>query len=280
MVFVSPQTEPILGIQIEDWYKGYEHWYEFVHPDDRDPALDHATESTENLDEYEAEFRWVKPSGEVIWIQDRIRVFRDESGAVSFTQGLIFDITDRKEAQLLVEHMAFHDPLTELPNRRLFEDYLDVALARAGRGETAVGVLFLDLNRFKLLNDTRGHDVGDELLKEVAARLRETTRDADIVARQGGDEFLVMLPDLPAGPDAYGLAAGTAQRLATALSAPYELTDGVFDSSASIGISIFPMDARSGSDLLRNADEAMYACKRSDPRVPFVTFSAAGGRGP
>src|SRR4249919_3650670 len=138
----------------------------------------------------------VRPDGRIVWIRDRAFAHRDDAGRVLWEQGILFDVTELKEAEARIAHMAFHDGLTGLANRQLFEETLSLALERANRDLTIVAVLFLDLDNFKLVNDTLGHHAGDRLLIEVAARLNDCTRGTDLVARQGGDEFLMLLADL------------------------------------------------------------------------------------
>jgi diguanylate cyclase (GGDEF)-like protein/PAS domain S-box-containing protein len=190
---------------------------------------------------------------------------------------IISDITERKRAEEQVSFLAYHDKLTGLPNRAMLEEFLDLAMARSRRQETAVAVLFLDLDNFKLVNDSLGHAAGDELLRETAARLREAARETDVVARQGGDEFLFLLADLDrSGGDwsePVGTAEAVADRIHLALRQPFVIGDAELYLSASIGVSVFPRDAGDGASLLRNADLAMYASKRVGPGGS-VTYSS------
>lgn len=189
---------------------------------------------------------------------------------------------ERKRAEGQVAFMAHHDALTSLPNRAMFEELLELSLARARRQDLACAVLFLDLDNFKLVNDSLGHAAGDELLVQLAERLREATRDTDLVARQGGDEFLVLLADiekesetpLPEGTDAVALVAeSVAVRIAQALEAPFTLVGEEFYTSSSIGISMFPKDAQDARSLLKNADAAMYRSKKAAP-AGYVVYSS------
>jgi diguanylate cyclase (GGDEF)-like protein/PAS domain S-box-containing protein len=182
---------------------------------------------------------------------------------------IISDITERKQAEEQISFLAYHDKLTGLPNRAMLEEFLDLAKARSRRQETAVGVLFLDLDNFKLVNDSLGHAAGDELLREVAARLREAARETDVVARQGGDEFLLLLGDLERSENGWsesiGMAQAVAERIHEAMRRPFVIGDAEAYVSASIGVSVFPKDASNGAALLHNADQAMYASKRLGP---------------
>ena len=176
----------------------------------------------------------------------------------------VTDITERKQRESAVEHLAFHDGLTGLPNRAYFEERLSEALAsvEVGDGTTAAGLLFVDVDRFKHVNDTMGHDAGDDLLCEVAERLRRGARSNDVVARLAGDEFVVLLSDLPA-VDAAPFAEGIAQRFQAALSAPYALKGAQFSTSASIGVAVYPDHAHNAASLVKAADTSMYVGKRA-----------------
>ena len=176
--------------------------------------------------------------------------------------GILFDVTELKEAEARIAHMAFHDALTGLANRALFEESLALAIGRAQRAELWVAVLFLDLDNFKQVNDTMGHHAGDELLRQFADRLRESTRDADLVARQGGDEFLLLLSDLEADV-ARETAEGVAVRVERSMAAPFTVEEREVDSRGSIGISLYPVDATDAAGLMQYADAAMYRAKRS-----------------
>jgi diguanylate cyclase len=176
----------------------------------------------------------------------------------------MFDITATKEMALRMEHMAYHDVLTGLPNRAMFQDHLELALARARRHELAVAVLFLDLDDFKPVNDTHGHEVGDMVLQHAARKIRGAARDTDLVARQGGDEFLVLLADLEVGDgdEAESVVAEASDRIARAIAEHADLPVGRLSIHASIGSALFPREAGDARTLLRLADEKMYAHKR------------------
>ncbi|MFT3813681.1 MAG: EAL domain-containing protein [Acidovorax sp.] len=172
---------------------------------------------------------------------------------------VVRDITARKQAQEHVAFMAMHDTLTQLPNRRHLMDQLELALARAHRTGGSVALLFIDLDHFKTVNDSLGHHAGDELLCELARRLRHGVRKGDLVARFGGDEFVVLLPDAASPGD----AAAVADKLLASLGAPCTVQGTSVSLAASIGISLFPCDGGSADELLRRADTAMYQAKDS-----------------
>ena len=194
--YVNPQIEEILGVTPEAYRADPDMWLRMVHPDDR-PRVEMQSEAFiagvgGDLDDY----RMVRPDGRVVWIRDRAYAHRDADGRATFEHGILFDVTELKEAEARIAHLAYHDGLTALANRQLFEETLVLAVERAKRDDTAVAVVFLDLDNFKLVNDSLGHHAGDLLLSELADRLRTCTRETDLVARQGGDEFLVLLADL------------------------------------------------------------------------------------
>lgn len=173
------------------------------------------------------------------------------------TYGVARDITERKRAEQLISYQAYHDTLTDLPNRALFKDRLNLALIQAKRSKNELAVMFVDLDRFKLVNDTLGHIKGDELLKMVALRLKERLREGDTLARLGGDEFTLILPDLRDKKD----AAMIADQIVHSLSQPFNLDGTEVHVSASVGIAVCPSDGETVDDLIRHADIAMYKVK-------------------
>lgn len=173
------------------------------------------------------------------------------------TYGVARDITDRKRAEELISYQAYHDILTDLPNRILFNDRLGLALIQAKRNETDLAVMFVDLDRFKLINDTLGHVIGDEMLQHVAGRLKDCLRRGDTLARLGGDEFTVVLPELRDRQDAEIIA----DKFLETLRKPFILDGNEVYISASIGIAVYPSDGESIDELLRHADIAMYNVK-------------------
>lgn len=177
----------------------------------------------------------------------------DNEGAVC----VIRDITERSYAEEQIRHLAYHDALTSLPNRLLFKDRLMVAVSHAQRDRKLLAVLFLDLDRFKVINDSLGHNVGDQLLQAVAARVHRCVRESDTVARLGGDEFTVLLPTLNGSDD----AARTAQKILETLRAPFIVDGREIFATTSIGIAIYPVDGTDTETLIKNSDTAMYQAK-------------------
>jgi diguanylate cyclase (GGDEF)-like protein/PAS domain S-box-containing protein len=191
------------------------------------------------------------------WVSGVYRPHYDASGNIAGVIGLVRDITERKTAEQQIEYQAYHDALTGLANRRLFQEHLTLALALAGRRRRLVAVLFLDLDHFKLVNDTLGHTLGDALLREVGVRLKRAVREGDTVARVGGDEFTIVLQDLEKKED----AASVAQKVIRAVSEPVIIDGHRLYVTTSVGVTVFPDDGEDAETLLKNADNAVYRAK-------------------
>jgi diguanylate cyclase (GGDEF)-like protein/PAS domain S-box-containing protein len=246
-----------------------------THPDD--PAMD--GRSLLRLAEEDGggpartEQRYLSGAGGSVWAELSVSAVHDEGGDALYLVCQIEDITDRKQAEDSAAFLAYHDKLTGLANRAMFEDLLGMAIARARRYSLGVAVLSLDLDDFKLINNTLGHASGDEFLGQVAERLGTITRQTDLVARRGGDEFLLLLADIegadelePSTPEgAYVSAESAAQRIQEALREPFIVSGQELYASASIGLSVFPTDAADAGALLKNADAAMYWSKKAGP---------------
>ncbi|MGZ4131796.1 MAG: putative bifunctional diguanylate cyclase/phosphodiesterase [Actinomycetota bacterium] len=279
-IYVSPQVEDLLGITPQDWMEDWYAWRRHVHAEDVERAFAEYQEAYNSHTTLNHEYRMVHEDGTVKWVLEQAFPIDDEAGEPWLIQGVIFDITERKSAEEQVAFLAYNDKLTGLPNRVLFEEMLDHAVARARRHDLGVGVLYLDLDNFKLVNDSLGHHAGDLLLAQLADRLRVCTRETDMVARQGGDEFLLLLSDLerasgePGAPDpALLVAESVAARVREALSEAFDLGGTLFYATGSVGISLFPHDATDAASLLKNADHAMYQSKRQEPGG-YVVFAA------
>ena len=260
--YVSPQIANLFGITPEEWKSSPEAWLKAVHPDDREQARVAFDEANEKRAPFHLEYRVVSPEGDVRWVVDRTVILPAVDGQRTLTQGMIFDITDRKTAEQELSHRANHDALTRLPNRDQFRAALDEAIATARTHGRAVGAMYVDLDDFKLVNDGFGHEVGDEVLVAVADRLRGATRASDLVGRDGGDEFLVLLPDLP--PTIEGATRAVehaARRVREVLVEPVCSGSAELWVRASVGVSLFPFDAADTQTLLKHADAAMYDAK-------------------
>lgn len=197
--------------------------------------------------------------GSVKHLIGNAKPLHDSMGRIYGSVAAFVDISERREAEEQIRRMAHLDPLTSLPNRILLMDRLRQALSISLRNQSRTGVLFLDLDRFKEINDRLGHHVGDQLLQEVAARLRNAIREADTVSRLGGDEFIVVLPELHAFDDASGVAG----KILNAISAEYVIAGQKLSITPSMGISIFPDHGTDPALLLRLADKAMYDAKQA-----------------
>jgi len=208
--------------------------------------------------EWRGEFHNRRKDGSCYWAAASINGIRNGEGEITHFLGVQEDITARKEAETRLMSMAMHDTLTGLANRNLLQDRLNQQLALAERHKATVGILFIDLDQFKEVNDTLGHAVGDLLLKAFADTLSNCVRKSDTVARLGGDEFIIMLTDI-AGPDIPGMVA---RKILESLETPFELESRRVTARASIGIAIYPYDGRDDETLLRNADLAMYHSKQ------------------
>ncbi len=232
-------------------------FFAIVVPEDRPRLMSSlAAAHAARLEMTAFEYRFVHPRDGIRHIETRSRQTYDAEGQPVASIGVAIDVTERGEAEARIAHMAHHDPLTELPNRTLFNVRLSEALARARRGEQ-FALFCLDLDRFKDINDTLGHPIGDALLRAVTDRLRAGIRPTDTLARMGGDEFALIQSRLEQPDDAIALA----ERLIAALQEPFELEGYHVTSGSSIGIAIAPDDGTDGDSLLRRADMALYAAK-------------------
>jgi len=206
---------------------------------------------------WQGEFWNRRKNGELFAVLETIVAVRDETGATVNYIGVAADISSLKEAEEHIHHLAYYDPLSALPNRRYLMERAEYALALAERRKEELAVVFLDVDHFKDVNDSLGHQVGDELLVRVAAQIKEFTRDTDTIARLGGDEFALLLPDM--GRD--GVSQVT-EKILGALRKPFEHSGQAFAVTGSVGISLFPHDGTDFETLLRNADTAMYHAKQ------------------
>jgi len=237
--------------------------YDVTHVDDRNrflSAIDiqRARLLAGEIATYAVERRSVRKDGGVIWTNRTISLVRDAAGAPLYFIRVIEDISERKRLQQDLQHVAHHDSLTQLPNRELFYDRLAHALEQAQRRKWNTGVMFVDLDGFKRVNDTLGHGVGDQLLQQVSERLTRCVRAEDTVGRLGGDEFAIILSELAHEQDG-GLVA---QKVIDALSKPFQIDGNEIFITASIGVTTCPTDSRNADALISHADAAMYNAKK------------------
>ena len=201
-----------------------------------------------------------RKGGEIYPVWLSISLVRDKRGNPEYHIASFSDITERKQQEAQIEHLAFHDLLTGLPNRRLLIDRIQVAIAQAAREANGLALLFVDLDRFKTINDSLGHQAGDQLLRLVGERLKSWVRSGDTVSRVGGDEFIVLCPDCDS-PEA---ASSLGDKLLGAIAQPYQIGDTELVITASIGIALYPDNGVDANSLIGNADAAMYLAKEND----------------
>ncbi|MGH8577675.1 MAG: diguanylate cyclase domain-containing protein, partial [Gammaproteobacteria bacterium] len=264
--FVSRNLLDATGYAPEEMVADPSFWFARLHPEDRATVL--ARFAREEVPENGAiEYRFRHADGSYRWFHDSYRLVRDEAGHPAEFVGSWTDITARKVAEETarsheqkIQHFAYHayhDALTELPNRSLLLDRLSQALAQAERDSTQAAVLFTDLDRFKMVNDTLGHPAGDELLRQVALRLRSALREGDTIARLSGDEFVILLPRISEARDAARVAA----KALGMVTAPFTVLGHEVRISSTIGVSLFPKDGTDPETLLKHADTALYEAK-------------------
>ncbi len=272
--FINSRIESLLGYGRQELIG--QHYSVIVHEEDRDKAHyafnerrtgDRAAQNVEirlkckdgaqPFKHFENRCITIALSAMGIYEEPNGKKTQDNARRFLGTYGVARDITERKKAEEMISFQAYHDLLTHLPNRILFKDRVGLAMAQAGRAGKMVGVMFLDIDRFKLVNDTFGHAEGDELLKGMANRLKNCLRRGDTLARQGGDEFTVLLPDLSNADD----AAVIAQKILDELKRPFFIAGQEFRGTVSIGIAVYPRDGDSVDGLIKHADIAMYHVK-------------------
>jgi diguanylate cyclase (GGDEF)-like protein/PAS domain S-box-containing protein len=259
----------VFGRSAQDAGPNMASWFEHVHPDDRARVQEQllgTIKSTSN--HWRDEFRVVRADQKVTHVFARGHIARGEDASARRMTGVLQDITERKEQEERTRFLADHDELTALPNRSLFRQALNQALQRAERSGKMLSILFFDLDRFKNINDSLGHDAGDEVLRAVAERLVACVRKIDVVARFGGDEFAVLTEGLTAEDQ----ASTVARKILETLSKPMILAGRQYRPAASIGISTYPTDGRDAQSLLKNADIAMYRAKE-EGRGTFQFYS-------
>lgn len=245
------------------------HLSRFTHPEDieEEMVLVRALSRGE-IPSYSLEKRYIKQGDEPLWVRVHVARLPDVPGQRPLLIGMAEDISVRKKAEEAILHQAFHDPLTGLPNRSLLLDRLYSAISRARRTQELVAVLFLDLDRFKSINDTLGHTIGDRLLKRTADRLLTSLREYDTVSRTGGDEFVLLLPGLSDGEQ----IMHTVERIIELMAEPFEIEGHELHIPTSIGVAVFPQDGADAETLIKNADVALYRAKEMG-RNCFVFYN-------
>jgi len=253
----SDELYRIVGVERGRFEIGFDSYLALMHPDDRELLRREIETALRTTEPFRFEHRVIRPGGEVRTIDSRGRVEVDADGRVVRMTGTGQDVTERRAAERLLEHQALHDPLTGLPNRALFLDRLQHALARARRPGSSLAVYFCDVDDFKDVNDSLGHDAGDGLLIALPPRLREGLRAGDTVARFGGDEFVILCEDLASEGEAIRIA----ERIGEAFALPFELDGRPHHLSVSVGVVFARGGAATATEVLRDADAAMYRAK-------------------
>jgi diguanylate cyclase (GGDEF)-like protein/PAS domain S-box-containing protein len=255
-IYLNSIAEKLYGRPLEQFFENRHTWFEAIHPEDREHIRD-AHHRLAMTGTFTGEYRIVRPDDSVRWVEERARAIRSSDGKLLRYDGIVIDISKRKEYEARIEYLADHDALTSLANRNLLADRITQAMAHARRSGDMLALLFLDLDRFKSVNDSFGHSLGDSLLLEVSGRLKHVVREGDTVARQGGDEFIILLTDVQRPQD----VTAVAQKIFDAFSTPFHLQGHELFISTSIGATMFPDDGEDIQTLLRNADTAMYLAK-------------------
>jgi len=259
-VFVSPNCERLSGFtQQELCQPGF--WLSRIHPEEQARVAAAYRAVFENGQWLDEEYRFLRKDGEWIWLHCRVANVRERDGK-RYRDGLLSDITERKRMEQKLAHQATHDPLTGLPNRAVFEDGARQILAHARRHSSMAALLYLDLDRFKRINDTLGHPAGDKLIQLAAQRFSRSMRESEALCRGSGDRFMVALNGISSPQDAVHVA----ERLLGTLSAPFSVKGNEVFLGASIGVAIYPQHGPDLVSLQRAADSALYAAKRQGPR--------------
>jgi diguanylate cyclase (GGDEF)-like protein/PAS domain S-box-containing protein len=279
-MYMSPQIAEMAGYTAEEWVSDPSFFAAVLHPEDRDRVLAAFAAMHESGEQLEVEYRIRARDGRTVCIHDAAVVVRDDAGAPLYAQGYMIDISERKrsedalraseeklrEQMQLIEHQALHDALTGLPNRTLFNDRAEQALLRAVRNRSGFTIMLIDLDRFKEVNDTLGHQSGDLLLREIGERLRQALRRSDTVARLGGDEFGVVAPDLS---DAH-VARLLADKLREELARPLVVSGLTIEVEGSVGIAMYPDHGEDVETLVRHADVSMYVSKNTHTPIVYA----------
>jgi len=263
----SDEVYRIYGLTPQEFVPSFGKFIEIVHPEDRETLAEIINGALGGHKPYDVEHRIVRPDGEVRWLHRRAETIRSEAGEPLRMVGTVHDVTERKALEGQLEYRVLHDPLTDLPNRTLFVDRLGQALRRTRRQRgRKVAVLFVDLDNFKVVNDSLGHEVGDSLLVILAERMRRSLRPGDTLARFGGDEFTVLVEDVYDPADAIQVA----ERVTAEFRRPFALKGRELFASASVGIALGESATKDPEELLRDADTAMYRSK--DEGLDYCMF--------
>lgn len=259
MLQISPACKEIYGYSVEEFIKNPGLWKTNIHPEDQPIVNKIELEIQNSKDTVEYEYRIITKTNKVKWLASKVFPVYNTLGELIRFDGIISDTSKQKVAENQLEYMAYHDNLTGLPNRRMFHKHFLSCLKQAKRNSKQLYLLYLDLDRFKWINDTLGHSEGDKLLKVISKRIKECISENDLVSRHGGDEFAVILSD----ENSIANARFIAQEILNKIAAPVILKGIEYHVTTSIGISIYPDHAKYPNDLMKKADLAMYAAKEN-----------------
>jgi diguanylate cyclase (GGDEF)-like protein/PAS domain S-box-containing protein len=256
-LYISPACQNIYGYSQDEFYKDPYLWKKVIHPDDME-AVEKRQNFNVNRQSIKHQYRIIGPQGVVKWVNDYTVPIFDETGQLIRLDGVISDITQEKVGEEKLKFLAYHDPLTELPNRSLFMKKLNEAILRAKETNKKAAIVYLDVDKFKDVNDTLGHDLGDVLLQAIACRLMESIRPGDTISRLLGDEFTFLLEDIDTTDEVYRIA----KKIESTFLLPFQLQNNEFFLTSSIGISLYPDHGCDASTLMKHADQAMYLAKK------------------
>lgn len=253
---ISSGLERISGIPVDIIKRGPDAWQEIVPPEDLSVLKQAVRDGYKGLTGT-IEFRVLCTDGSYRWLQGRFFPLYEEQQITPASAGVMFDITDRKQMEQRIEYLAYHDTLTGLPNRAYFDKHFALLLSQAQQQDFTAGIMYIDLNGFKEVNDSLGHSAGDELLQMIAGRLKEAVRDTDLLARIGGDEFVIVLKNRSQEE-----IVAIAERVRDRFQPPFALSGQRIPIGLSLGICFYPQDGSDRETLLNHADQAMYQAKQ------------------
>ncbi|MBU8907702.1 PAS domain S-box protein [Desertibacillus haloalkaliphilus] len=269
--YASPSHGRMLGYE-PDHFVGKSYLYT-IHPDDLAVVEAKVKLAKKKTDEPTlVEFRRLHKNSEVTWIEAVMTPVFDEKDELEKLIIVSRDISERKKQAELLEYLAFHDPLTGLVNRRMFTEVIQQQLALIQRNDQSLAVMYMDIDKFKGINDTLGHEIGDELLKQFSNRLKENVRESDVLCRVGGDEFLILINNVLSKKEVCVIA----ERIHQSLQTPYKIRGETIKATSSIGIAMYPSAGESYKDLIRHADEALYKAKITRNNYQFYKKEGSG----
>ncbi len=258
--FISNEASKMLGYSLDELYSLDYVLSHIIHPKDRDRVVAQYTKGTEKKEQYTIKYRALKKNGDIVWLKDYIST-RIEDGNLEII-GMKIDITKEQKTQEKISQLAYFDSMTKLPNRTKFMEYLQQAIESAQHNNTFGAVLFLDLDRFKVLNDSMGHHFGDQLLIQIGERLKATLKETDVSSRFGGDEFVILIRNQNQSLERIQRKVTiVADKIQRAMNVPFNINEHIFYTSFSIGVSIFPYNSKQAEEIIQQADIAMYASK-------------------